>query len=188
MMGPTHTLLGSSTAILAGTVVGAEPKHVGAMAVIAWLWSKTPDTREYVGIKIPRRSHGRWRWLWLYRRRVFRHRGPTHWPELWVAGTLVVGSLLAVLYGTAGVLFAVGASIGYGMHLLGDACTLSGLEVRSLGRDRFGEVREVHVAPVRLRLRTQNRGPELWLRRLLFVGMGAFVWFTQSPAVLAAVS
>jgi len=185
-MGPTHGLVGFSTATVAGTAAGLGFRELAVMVAAASWCSRTPDRREYVGVRVP--WHRR-RWLW--RRRVFRHRGPTHWPETWL-GLSMVAVLLAVVFGAgwwAALPWAAGFSIGYGMHLVADAMTRDGLEVWSLGHEYvWGEWRrrDVHLLPERFRPYTGGRA-EAWLARLGLVAVAGFVWVSYSPMLIAGV-
>jgi hypothetical protein len=194
MMGPTHVLAGSGVAFAGGTLLGVHGDELLTVVLAAGMCSRTPDRREWVGFKVPWRTDGKWRMRWVTRprflrpRRVFRHRGPTHWPETWL-GLSLMAALLAVALGGAGVVWAAAAGfiVGYGMHLVADALTHDGLEVWSLARERTSDgqwrPRSVHLLPGRLRPRT-GWAAEVWLHRVGLAGLTVFA-VTHLPMLLA---
>lgn len=148
MTGPTHVLLGTSTAFAA-----AEAAHLGATghALLvggAFLTSKLPDA----DMNLP----------------GIRHRGPTH--------TLIALALVGVLVAVAASLLvpemaaaiAAGALVGYGAHLLADACTPHGVPL-------FAPLYapDVHLLPRRCRIRTGSGAESL----LGLVVIGLLAWY-----------
>src|SRR4051812_37589724 len=107
MMGPTHALVGGSTAFVATSALGLPWEYVGVATVCSAATSSLPDDAE--------------KWLRLP------HRKTTHRPAVQIAffGLLAVAASLAVpTFATLAVLLAAPLTLGCVMHSCADAMTV----------------------------------------------------------------
>lgn len=108
MKGPTHELVGVSTAVATAQVLHVDMVMATGLVGAAYVSSRLPDRLEGL---LP-------------------HRTVTHWGVTAVALTTAIGVGLGA---TAGLVVALvvagGFAIGYGMHLVADMCTPHGLAV-----------------------------------------------------------
>ncbi len=136
MRNATHELIGASVGLAAARAVGADPVLTAITVGAAVCGSRLPDV-DQLGARVHRRTR-------LERRGILfgaagailrvplvvfalvaRHRGVTH--SLAACAVLVAGA--ALLAGALPLLVfgAWGVALGYGAHVLADACTPSGV-------------------------------------------------------------
>ena len=110
-MGRTHVLIGASTAFVAAELVHARPVEQVAVVGCAIATSKLPDVDRGPIL-----------------RHYLRHRGPTHrFAVAWVVAVVAAIAGCAVAGLAVGLAAAAGAFTGYGMHLIADRMTISGI-------------------------------------------------------------
>lgn len=165
MMGKTHDRVGVTTAVVVGYATGLGWPATGVLTVAALAGSRLPDDLE--GGILPHRwiTHriwfvaviaavvwlaimGLWRLDW-FEVNVLSYGRDHDIPVDWL------GMLL-------GVLITGGITIGCGMHLVADMCTIHGLDVCG---------KRVHLLPKPLRIRTDGIA-EHALRLLIYIAWG----------------
>jgi membrane-bound metal-dependent hydrolase YbcI (DUF457 family) len=129
MMGRTHQLIGATTAYTITAIADTRPIPTITTVLAAIAASRLPDTD-----------------LWLP---GIRHRGPTHWIVTGIVVTTFVLFVAALFLPASAGYIAGGFAIGYGMHIVADACTLAGVPALApfTGRD-------IHLLPTGMRVRT----------------------------------
>jgi membrane-bound metal-dependent hydrolase YbcI (DUF457 family) len=115
MKGPTHIMFGVCAAGVTATAAGFTLPETAAICVGAVLTSRLPDQLEKL-----------WEWIPGIGRKF--HRTITHWPEFLAAIIAAMVIYLPTIMApvVAGIL-TVSLFIGYGVHLIADACTVKGI-------------------------------------------------------------
>lgn len=151
MTGRTHVLIGASTAFAAAEVVHAGPAAAAALVGASAVASTLPDVDV----------------ITFFGHRLMRHRGVTHTLFMAVVATIWLGVCGGLAAGPAfAPAFAAGGFIGYGMHLVADRMTITGLPGRPCA----------HLLPRGYRFRTGGSAERL----LAVLVIAATVLFAHS--------
>jgi membrane-bound metal-dependent hydrolase YbcI (DUF457 family) len=152
----SHLVIGTGTAVLGSALVGVPPETGAVVVGAAVATANFPDWDKKLGIP---------------------HRGITHTVVVCALLALAVYLGLSAYTGTAAyaVAAAVGVATGYGMHLVADACTQTGVPAlwplypRHLHPTGGKPRSDVHLLPGPLRITTG----EVPVRLFLLLGLVA---------------
>jgi membrane-bound metal-dependent hydrolase YbcI (DUF457 family) len=156
----THEAIALSLALIAGRAAHAEAIETAGLAVASLYGARLPDA-DQLGSRIHRRSlterrhplvsvaGGLLRLPLVAFAVTVSHRGIAHSLLAGFVVSVLAGLLLAPLGATAATTVASGMALGYGSHLVADACTPSGVQLWALLprglRIRTGSLRETAV-------------------------------------------
>ena len=164
MLWHTHAVMGASTVWLLTPITTYTEINIGVLVAFAVVGALMPDLDANESkIKNVKLWGGKpFVPLSILLNRQFGHRGVLHSLRGWVIWTTLVMPL-SVWLGWAPV---AALSLGYASHLLGDACTRSGIPLLHPNRNRF------HLLPKRLRLVTGSQFEEVCFASFAVVTFG----------------
>jgi membrane-bound metal-dependent hydrolase YbcI (DUF457 family) len=133
----THQIAGVGLAAVAAAALDVEATGAAVLVGAAWLGSMLPDA-DLAGARVYRRTRlerrvvlarlaGSLARLPLRLLTVLRHRGVTHSLLACVAAALLCGAAVSLVAPGVAVAAGAGLALGYGAHLIADACTPSGI-------------------------------------------------------------
>jgi membrane-bound metal-dependent hydrolase YbcI (DUF457 family) len=133
----THQIAGVGLAAVAGAALDADATTAAVLVGASWLGSLLPDA-DLAGARVHRRTRlerrnllvglvGSLARLPLRLLVVLGHRGLTHSLFACALAAVACGAIVSLVAPGVAVVAAAGLAIGYGAHLVADACTPGGI-------------------------------------------------------------